>query len=348
MTWFVEFVSEYWMFGCMLFILLGGIGCGFALFMQAARLFRIQQEVNSRFHESSSGAGKSTEVYFKNSWYRLFALDLNSLVKLSPASTRVTLVAIFTIWLLLGILCGIWVENNYFESGRNLIPFRGLSHVVPIVIAIVITAAPFVFMRAIVQRRRAKLSHLFLPYVEQFERKYLQKYDLYPTVVELTDVLTTGPLKSMTFRVAQAMQRKQEEKLNFELDVFEHLVGSIFATTFFVMFREAYGLDKNATGRRETKRISVGLRSLIEQMHGYLRVTHQDKPKKKEIVQVGFFAFPILYGAHYFGVQMMGADGAKRFMFDSAVGSTLFVGGVFFGFFAIIVNLVISRRKFDL
>jgi hypothetical protein len=343
-------VSQYWLSISMVLILLGGVGCGIDFFIQGAKLYQIQQEIDQRFNDTSFGRSTSpnNEQYFKKSWYRVVAMDLNAIVMLSPTATRITLFLLFSVSIVLGVFCGLWVQDNYFKAGSSLLPFSGLSYIVPCFIILAVMLLPFIFLRAFVQRRRAKLSHQFLNYVEQFERKYLQKNDLYPTMMELTDVLLTGPLKSMTFRVAQAMQRKQESRLIFELDVFEHQVGSIFATTFFIMFREAYGLDHKDTGRREAKKISVGLRSLIEQMHGYLRVSHQDKPKKKEIVQVGFFAFPILYASYYFALKMMGEDGARRYMFESVIGSTLFIGGVFFGFMAIVVNLIISRRKFDL
>ncbi|WP_240420371.1 hypothetical protein [Paenibacillus periandrae] len=334
----------------MLSILLGGVGCGIHFLIQGIKLHQIQEEIDHRFSENGFGrlSPQNNEHYFEKSWYRVVALDLNALIMLSATATRVTLIIIFTASIVMGITCGIWVQNNYFKAGSSLLPFSGLSYIIPVLIIFAVMLLPFIFLRAFVQRRRAKLSHQFLNYVEEFERKYLQKYDLYSTMMELTDVLHTGPLKSMTFRVSQAMQRKQEIRLVFELDVFEHQVGSIFATTFFIMFREAYGLDHKGTGRREAKKISMGLRSLIEQMHGYLRVSHQDKPKKKEIVQVGFFAFPLLYGAYYFALRMMGEDGTRKFMFESVIGSTLFIGSIFFGFMAIVVNLIISRRKFDL
>jgi hypothetical protein len=345
----LELVSHYWLQLSMVLILIGGVTAGIILLVQGFAMYQKQQEIDQRFQGTGISSKKaSNEEYLTKSWFRLFALDLNVLVKLSPSMTRMAIYTILGFSLALGVSCGFWVESNYFKVGNSTLPFSQLSYIVPILIGLGVMILPFLFLRALVQRRRAKLSHQFLYYVEEFERKYLQKFDLYPTMVELTEALASGPFRSMTFRVAQAMQRKQEAKLYFELEVFEHQVGSIFATTFFIMFREAYGLVQNTQGRRETKKISVGLRSLIEQMHGYLRVTHQDKPKKKEIVQVGLFTFPILYFAHYFGVKMMGAEGAQNFMFDSALGSTLFIGGIFFGFLAIVVNLVISRRKFDL
>ncbi|RUS44944.1 hypothetical protein [Cohnella sp. AR92] len=334
----------------MILILLGGVVGGIALMFEAVSLYRKQLEIDQRFSDSGAfqGKGVRSEDYFKRSWYRLVALDLNALVKLTPSMTRIVLNASLLLSVLIGAACGLWVERSYFQTGNSSLPYNQLSYVIPILIGLGAMLLPFLVLRALIQRRRAKLSHQFLSYVEAFERKYLQKFDLYPTLLELTDVLPSGVFKNMTFRVAQAMQRKQEEKLRFELEVFEHQVGSIFARAFFIMIREAYGLVNNASGRRETKRISVGLRSQIEQMHGFLRVTTEDKPKKKEIVQVGFFTFPLLYGAHYFGVKMMGDEAARRFMFDSPLGSTLFVASVIFGFLAIIVNLVITRRKFDL
>ncbi|SED12749.1 hypothetical protein [Paenibacillus sp. GP183] len=343
------FISYYWIPISMILILFGGISGGILIFLQASQMLAKQHEIDSRFYDNPAFNAKGkTEDYFKDSWYRVLALDLNALVILTPIMTRLLIYVLLSISVILGIGTGIWVEQNYFNSGRNPLPFGQLSYIVPIIIGLGVMTIPFLLLRAVVQRRRAKLSHQFLGYVEEFERKYLQKFDVYPALIDLTDVLQTGTFKSMTFRVVQAMQRKQESKLHFELEVFEHQIGSIFATTFFIMFRESYGLVQNSSGRRESKKISEGLRSLIEQMHGYLRVSHEDKPKKREIVQVGFFAFPLLYGAHYFGIKMMGAAGAKKFMFDSPLGSTMFVGGIFFGFMAIVVNLIISRRKFDL
>ncbi|SDO15672.1 hypothetical protein SAMN04487897_10935 [Paenibacillus sp. yr247] len=332
------------------FILIGSLISSMILLAQFAKLYKKMHEAQEQFNSLES-PDQEIRDYFGNFITKTIAMHIHSFIELSPFVTRIVVL----VFMLVSIGLGLWSGIRVFEAAtywKSDLPLSHMSGWIALIVGIVVSSLPFLLLHAFIQQRRAKLSHQLLPYVEDFERNYLVTPRVYESMRDMPDKLGEGHLKDMSFRLIQVMQKKDVDRIHYEFRMFEHQIGSKFSEMFIVLLREGLGLshlekiEKNQEAKRETKDIRVGLRALIQKMHGIKRVAHSDKPNKRDIIQVGFLTFPVLYGAYYYGDKLMG-DRASQFLFKNTTQMVFFIGSIVMGIVALAVNIVVSRRKFD-
>jgi len=328
------------------FILLGSLLISGMLLYLYLRLYRKTKEYDRRFDELESGNG--VVVAFQNPALKYLSLHIQSVTKAPLTAVRIMVIGFVIFSIGIGFIVGFRLVDVYGSWKENL-PYSQAAAGFAFIVGLLSAFLPFLMLHALIQQRRARLSNQLLAFVEEFEKKYIVNRDIYSVFNELSNDQLEVKYRDSVYRFIQALQFKNYEKFEHELILFEHQIGTKFANIFCILIREGLGLIHlgENENRRETKDIRVGIRSLIQKMHGILRVNQKDKPNKYEIVQIGFMTFPCLYGSFYLTRGIMG-EKASKFLFENPTQMNIFVGAVIMGFVALAVNIVISRRKFDL
>lgn len=341
-----NFIVEHWIYISAILILIGSVSCGSIILHRGLNLYREEQEYNRRFETLGGNTGSNIE--FGNLALRYISRHMQIVFNLPIPAAKIATYTYIILSLFVGMATGYYLFGVYGQWDPN-IPYSTVGVGVSILIGLCSSVMPFILLHAIVQKRRARLSNELLKYVEEFEKKYLIHRDVYTVLSEIPDDINDKIYQDATYRFIQTLQAKNKDKFLFELELFEHQIGTRFAEIFCILIREGLGLEVDADSyRKESKDIRVGLRSLIEKMHGIARINHDDRPNKREIYQVGFATFPCLYGAYYITQGIMPEELARKFLFQVPSQLNIFVAAVLLGFTALAVNIVISRRKFDL
>jgi len=341
-----NFIVQHWIFISAIFILMGSVSCGSIILYRGLGLYREEQEYNRRFEVLGGHSGLNIEFdYFV---LRYISRHMQIVFNIPVPAAKMATYTFIVISFLVGTATGYYLFGVYGQWDPN-IPYSNVGVGVSTLIGFCSSLMPFILLHAIVQKRRARLSNELLKYAEEFEKKYLIHRDVYTVLSEIPDAITDKIYQHITYRFIQALQAKNKDKFLFELELFKHQIGTRFAEIFCILIREGLGLEVDVDShRKESKDIRVGVRSLIEKMHGIARINHDDKPNKREIYQIGFATFPCLYGAYYITKGIMPEELARKFLFEVPSQLNLFVAAVLLGFVALSVNIVISRRKFDL
>lgn len=238
------------------------------------------------------------------------------------------------------------------------LPYNAFTIWLPVALGLFACLLPFLLIHALLQIVRVKASHQLLPYLEEFEKQYLSRGAVKPALDNMV-TLSQGKFQDMTVKLVHSIQRGNKEKIVEALELFNHQVATRFAETFTILLREGLGIGlpvkKKETASKQgspssvsyAKDIGVGLRSLIERMHAQQRVQAADAPKKRELSQVGFLTFPVLYGANYYAKGLL-TDKARHYLYEIPSQLNLMMAAILFGCIACALNIILGRRKLDL
>ncbi|MEF3304224.1 hypothetical protein [Paenibacillus sp. GYB003] len=342
----IEFFSNNWLIISGSLILIGSVLAASVLFLRAVELYRQYKEYHRRFE--GHGQGIDANEDFRNRILRYISMHLQVLFKMPVSAAKLGTFVFLFFSVLIGIVIGNYLFEVYGKWDANL-PYDQVGIGASFLIGTCACFFPFLLLHAVLQQRRAKLSHQLLKFTEDFEKYYLLKRDAYAAFNEMVDGVEDPVFRNMTYSLIQALQSSSRSKADHEIQLFEHQIGTRFCGIFCILLRESLGMtiDEDSK-RRENKDIRVGIRSLIEKMHAIERVNHEDRPDKREIFQIGLATFPCLYGAYYLTKGIIPEGMARKFLFEAPSQLNIFVLAILLGFAGIAVNILISRRKFDL
>ncbi|MEF3313120.1 hypothetical protein PV433_29955 [Paenibacillus sp. GYB004] len=342
----IDFFSNNWLLISGSLILIGAVLAAAIVFLRAIQLHRQHKEYHRRFESHDQSIGANEE--FKNRVLRYVSMHLQVLFKMPVSAAKLGTLIFLFLSVLIGIVTGNYLFDVYGKWDANL-PYDQVGIGASVIIGVCACFFPFLLLHAVLQQRRATLSHHLLKYTEDFEKYYLLKRDAYAVFNEMVEEVKDTVLRNMTYSMIQALQSRNRAKAEHEIQLFEHQIGTRFCGIFCILLRESLGMtvDKDSN-RRENKDIRVGIRSLIEKMHAIERVNHEDMPDKREIFQIGLATFPCLYGVNYITNGIMLDGTARKFLYEVPMQLNLFILAILLGFAGFAVNILISRRKFDL
>lgn len=334
--------------------LLSSLYLSLSLMIQALTLSKKLKKANI-YHSMWSEREQEDKRQFKNKILFTLSLHIGSFVDLSIAALRRAVWSFIIISVLIGIFTGYLLVHTYMgwssQVGEEL-PYNTFNIWLPVAVGLFACITPFLLMFSLIQSRRGKLSHQLLPYIEEFEKQYLVKKNIKPALDDLLDLLPNGTLQDLTYRLIHSLQRQNHDRIELIIRIFENQVGSKFAMAFCVLLREGTGLTsgrENKTLMLQTKDIRMGLRSIIQKMHGQKQVQEIDKPKKRDLRMVGYITLPLIYFV-WKGVGGFLADDklAKHFLFEIPSQMNIFVIALIAGFASITLNVILGKRKLDL
>ncbi len=343
----LSLLSQYWFILSAILILCGMILMA-ALFLHKGML-RLQQKQNykQRFETMQRGPSDTNQV-FNNRLLKYISMHLEVLFNIPLSGAKIGTVVFLLFSIVIGGMTGYILFGVYGHWDTNL-PYDQVGIGISVVIGLLASCIPFLILHAILQQRRAKLSHQVLPFVEEFEKTYLINRDAYSCLNTMVESVKDPTMQRLTYNLIQGLQAKNRQRAEHELQLFEHQIGTRFAEILCILFREALSMTVDIDSHRhENKDIRVGIRSLIEKMHLIARVNEEDRPEKREIFQIGLATFPCLYGAYYITSGIMPEVMARKYLFEVPAQLNFFVLAVVLGFLGLAVNILISRRKFDL
>ncbi|MEF2246421.1 hypothetical protein [Paenibacillus sp. IITD108] len=341
------FLRNWFMFAAFL-ILFGTLIMASIVFLKALHLYQEHKD-KKRFETLGNLQLSNTDEIFNNRILRYISMHLEVIFGIPLAGAKIGTYLFLFFSAVIGCMTGYYLFDIYGKWDANL-PYDQVGIGVSVIIGLCASGVPFLLLHAVLQQRRAKLSHEILPFSEEFEKRYLIDRDAYAVLNSMVDSIKNATMQRLTYNLIQGLQAKNRMRAEHELVLFEHQIGTRFAEILCILLREALGIttDVRNDNRRENKDIRVGIRSLIEKMHMIQRVNHEDRPEKQEIFQIGLATFPVLYGVYYLTSGIMPESTAKRYLFEIPAQLNFFVLAVVLGFVGLAVNILISRRKFDL
>jgi hypothetical protein len=321
------------------FMLLGGCIAG-GTFLQRANHVRKRMNSSDPYRSAWQTFHQESVQLPEQKVLRYLGLHLSTLFSLKETAVRRAIGIFFLISMGLGLFTGIKVYAAYIGWSGDL-PYNSFTIWLPFISGLFAGFIPFLFMHAFIQIGRVKKSYQLLDYAEELERQYLALEAIKPALEAVTEH-TKGVLQDLTFRLIHALQRGHLQQILDVLALFEHQIGTKFAHVFTVLIREGAAVDS-----RYGKDIRVGLRSLIEKMHLQQQVQSKDKPKKREMSQIGLLTFPVLYGAHHFASAIL-ADKARHYLFEVPSQLNIFVGAILIAVISFTLNTIFGKRRLDM
>ncbi|WP_163860406.1 hypothetical protein [Paenibacillus elgii] len=271
---------------------------------------------------------------------RYIGRHLSTLLPLSSEAEKYAV----GIFVSLSLLFGLFVATRVsvvFVGWNSDLPYNSFSVWFPVFGGVFAAVVPFLIIHSIIQARRVKLSHDLLPYIEEFERQVLAAGSARSAIEKMVSYVE-GPFKDMTYQLIHALQRNHPPYIIEVLELFQHRVGTKFAHVFAVLVLEGLGV-----GQPYGKDIRVGLRALVEKMHLQQQTQDTDKPKKRELSQIGLITFPALFGFHWLAKGLL-LDKTHYYMFTVPSQLNILVASCLFGCIAFTCNIIYGRRKLDL
>lgn len=344
-------------------LLLAGCGMIGIILFRNARHLRQRMKASDPYVNTWQSFKQETTRLPDQAFFRYTGLHLMSIFPIKPSSIRTAIGLFLFLSIGLGLIIGLKMYSSYVGWNGEL-PYNSITIWLPLVSGLFTSSIPFLLMHSIIQVRRVKLSYQLLPYAEELERQYLDHESIKPALEALVPN-TSDPLQDFTYRLIHGLQRGQYVRVLDTLALLEHQIGTKFANVLAVLIREGVGIgsmpEKEVRKGRQMvihrhgaesgiiygKDVRMGFRSLVTKMHLQKQVQDKDKPKKREMSQIGLLTFPVLYGAHYFAQRLL-TEKAHHYLFEIPSQLNLFIGAVLVGIIAITLNIIFGRRRLDL
>jgi hypothetical protein len=346
-------VQLHWIMISAFLILISAIYLAVTIMIQALNLSKKIKKANI-YHTLWTERAHEDKRPFKNKILFTLSLHIGSFLDLSIGALRRAVWTFIGLSLFIGVFTGYTIVNTYMGWSKvgDELPYNSFNAWLPVAAGVFAGLIPFLIMFSFIQSRRGKLSHQLLPYIEEFETQYLVKRNIKSALDELLELIPKGTLQDLTSRLIHCLQRQDYERIELILRIFENQVGSKFAMAFCVLIREGTGLTTSSESRTlmlQTKDIRMGLRSIIQKMHGQKQVQEMDKPKKRDIRMVGYITLPLLYGVWKMVRSFLADENqAKHFLFEIPSQMNIFVIALIAGFTSITLNIIFGKRKLDL